>query len=311
MASHTLLLADENSTTRRLAELSVAADPDGLQIVSVTDGEAAIARIEAKPPDLVLVDIALPKRNGYEVAAFVKRSPLLAHIPVVLLAGALEPLDEERIATCRCDAVLKKPFDAQALAARIPEWLRRASNDRRREMPAAEDVPEDDTYALPTLQALLGPRDAEGSLAPFSLDALPGSSGAAPVAAATPVGPAAGSGSPAAEAAAVPEVAALPPALAATALPPVALPPPSQGPAHASLGEAFRSLLAVEQQETDTVPVGVYALTTSMRTDLLVEEITRRVLDRLRHDLRQEVDAAATRAAAEVVERIARGTAAP
>jgi hypothetical protein len=95
-------------------------------------------------------------------------------------------------------------------------------------------------------------------------------------------------------------------------LPPLPLPTAApRGPAQASVAEAFRSLLAVEQHETDSVPVSVYALTASMRTDLLVEEITRRVLDRVRHDLRHEVDAAAARVASDLAARAARGNTSP
>ena len=65
-------------------------------MITVGDGEQAIARIPTERPDIVLADIGMPKRSGYEVAAFVKGTPDLAHIPVLLLAGAFEPVDEAR-----------------------------------------------------------------------------------------------------------------------------------------------------------------------------------------------------------------------
>ena len=72
-------------------------------MVAVGDGEQAIARIPIERPDIVLADIGMPKRSGYDVAAFVKGRPDLAHIPVLLLAGAFEPVDEAR-ARSRCSA---------------------------------------------------------------------------------------------------------------------------------------------------------------------------------------------------------------
>ena len=53
----------------------------------------------------------MPKKNGYEVAAFVKEHPTLSHVPVLLLAGAFEPVDEERAKRVKCDGVLVKPFE--------------------------------------------------------------------------------------------------------------------------------------------------------------------------------------------------------
>src|SRR5258708_9331551 len=92
--THTLLLADDSVTIQRVIELTFA-DED-VQVVAVGDGDQAIERLEASPPDIVLADIGMPGRNGYEVAQYVKQSPRLAHIPVVLLTGAFEPVEQAR-----------------------------------------------------------------------------------------------------------------------------------------------------------------------------------------------------------------------
>jgi CheY-like chemotaxis protein len=117
----TLLLADANATIHRIVALTFAGED--IKVVSVSDGEQAIARITAEQPDIVLADIAMSKRNGYDVAAFVKGQPALAHIPVLLLAGALEPVDEARAAQVGCDGVLVKPFEPQHMIARVRELL--------------------------------------------------------------------------------------------------------------------------------------------------------------------------------------------
>ncbi len=96
---HTLLLADDSVTIQRVIELTFA-DED-IQVVAVSDGDQAIERLEATTPDIVLADIGMPGRNGYEVAQFMRRTPRLAHIPVVLLTGAFEPVDQERAAAGR------------------------------------------------------------------------------------------------------------------------------------------------------------------------------------------------------------------
>ena len=78
--THRLLLADDSVTIQRVIELTFA-DED-VKVVAVSDGDQAIARLNAEPPDIVLADIGMPGKTGYEVAAYVKRTPRLAHIPV-------------------------------------------------------------------------------------------------------------------------------------------------------------------------------------------------------------------------------------
>ncbi len=117
----TLLLADDSVTIQRVIELTFA-DQD-IDVVAVSDGDQAIARLDSLPPDIVLVDIGMPGKSGYEVAAYVKQSPRLSHIPVVLLTGAFEPVDEARAAGAGCDGVLAKPFEPQMVIGRVKELL--------------------------------------------------------------------------------------------------------------------------------------------------------------------------------------------
>ena len=123
--SRTLLLADDSVTIQRVIELTFA-DED-IRVIAVGDGQQAIDRIVANPPDVVLVDSGMPERDGYEVAAFIKKDPALAHIPVVLLTGAFEPVDEDRAREVGCDAVLVKPFEPQVVVNRVRELLDRQS----------------------------------------------------------------------------------------------------------------------------------------------------------------------------------------
>ena len=119
--SRKLLLADDSVTIQRVVELTFSGED--IEVVTVSDGEQAIARMSADPPDIVLADIAMPKKNGYEVAAFVKEHPTLAKVPVLLLAGAFEPVDEERARRVKCDGVLVKPFETHEVIARVRELI--------------------------------------------------------------------------------------------------------------------------------------------------------------------------------------------
>lgn len=118
---HKLLLADDSITIQRVIELTFA-DED-VQVIAVGNGQEAMDRVQRDRPDIILADVGMPERNGYEVAAFVKGNPATAHIPVVLLAGAFEPVDEGRARSAGCDGVLVKPFEPQIVISRVKELL--------------------------------------------------------------------------------------------------------------------------------------------------------------------------------------------
>jgi CheY-like chemotaxis protein len=118
---HKLLLADDSVTIQRVIELTFSGED--IHVIAVNDGEQAIARILAEPPDIVLADIGMPKKGGYDVAAFVKGRSEFEHIPVLLLAGAFEPVDQARAEQVRCDGVLIKPFEPRQVIERVRELL--------------------------------------------------------------------------------------------------------------------------------------------------------------------------------------------
>jgi CheY-like chemotaxis protein len=118
---HKLLLADDSVTIQRVIELTFA-DED-VQVLAVGDGKQAIDRIQSDRPDIVLADVGMPERDGYEVAAYVKGNPQLSHIPVLLLTGAFEPIDETRARAVGCDGVLVKPFEPQMVISRVKDLL--------------------------------------------------------------------------------------------------------------------------------------------------------------------------------------------
>lgn len=116
----TLLIADDSTTIQRVIELTFT--DEGITVVAVGSGRAAIDYIKATPPDIVLADIGMPDGDGYEVGGFVKSDPALRRIPVLLLTGALEPIDEAR-ARAACDGVLVKPFEPQVVISRVRKLL--------------------------------------------------------------------------------------------------------------------------------------------------------------------------------------------
>ncbi len=119
--AHKLLLADDSVTIQRVIELTFA--DEHIQVIAVGDGQQAIARIEAERPDVVLADVGMPEKDGYEVASHVKSHEHLKHIPVLLLTGAFEPVDEARAHAIGCDGVLVKPFEPQMVINRVKDLL--------------------------------------------------------------------------------------------------------------------------------------------------------------------------------------------
>jgi len=164
--AHTLLLADDSVTIQRVIELTFA-DED-VTVVAVSDGDQAIERLEASPPDIVLADIGMPGKNGYEVAQYIRQSPKLAHIPVVLLTGAFEPVDHARAAEAGCDGVLAKPFEPQLVIARVKELLLRGGQGAGSPEPApASSMPASPARSADPLESWGTPRvEPQGNPAP-------------------------------------------------------------------------------------------------------------------------------------------------
>lgn len=121
--AHQLLLADDSVTIQRVIKLTFA-DED-VEVVTVGDGNLAVAAMDKQAPDIVLADVAMPGRSGYEVAQHIRRTPGLAHIPILLLTGAFEPVDEARASEVGCDGVLAKPFEPEQVVSRVKELLAR------------------------------------------------------------------------------------------------------------------------------------------------------------------------------------------
>jgi CheY-like chemotaxis protein len=123
-----ILLADDSPHAQRMGERILR--EEGFEVVTVTDGETALIRIPDVDPDLILADVFLPNKNGYELCEYVKTNPKFSHTRVVLLAGLLEPVDEAEMQRVKADAVLKKPLEASAVMATVRPLIAAAMADR-------------------------------------------------------------------------------------------------------------------------------------------------------------------------------------
>ena len=117
----TILLADDSPTIHRLVT-STFADAD-FEIVSVSNGDAAVRKFEEIHPHVVLADIYMPGKTGYEVCTYVRQHPTVGNTPVILLVGAFDVFDEDKAHEIGANGHITKPFEPQALFSMVESVL--------------------------------------------------------------------------------------------------------------------------------------------------------------------------------------------
>jgi len=144
----TLLLADDSPTIRKLVTQTFA-DGD-FDVVSVSNGDAAIKALEEKNPSVVLADIYMPGKNGYEVCTYVRNHPQLKATPVILLVGAFDAFDEATAKQSGATANITKPFEPGSLIDLVMSLLPAASAEigAGSEAPSAESSDDADLLGL-------------------------------------------------------------------------------------------------------------------------------------------------------------------
>jgi len=111
--SRTILLADDSLTIQKVVELTFA-DTD-YEVVAVSSGDDLLQRLPECQPDLVICDVIMPGRDGYDVCQEIKSNADFLHVPVILLTGTFEPFDRDRALAVGCSEIITKPFEARKL----------------------------------------------------------------------------------------------------------------------------------------------------------------------------------------------------
>jgi two-component system cell cycle response regulator DivK len=117
-----LLVDDDQHTREGWAEFLLGA---GYRVSEASDGPEALAKIASRRPDIVLVDLGIPRLDGWELTRRIKSTPAWQHIAVVAVSGLDYPETLERITAAGCDAFLGKPCEPTALLAVIRGLLAR------------------------------------------------------------------------------------------------------------------------------------------------------------------------------------------
>jgi CheY-like chemotaxis protein len=115
--STTILLADDSITIQKVVGIIFANEE--FDLVVVDNGNAALEKAREIRPSVMLVDALMPGKNGYEVCEEVRRDPLIANTPLLLLVGAFEPFDEDKARKSGADDFITKPFESQNLIDKV------------------------------------------------------------------------------------------------------------------------------------------------------------------------------------------------
>lgn len=120
-AGKTILIADDNPQILELLEAYL--ESLGATIVTVRDGEAALESVNSSPPNLVLLDVMMPRKSGFEVCRTLKADDATRAIPIIMVTALNEPGDMERAKECGADHALCKPVNKLELLQRVREYL--------------------------------------------------------------------------------------------------------------------------------------------------------------------------------------------
>lgn len=139
----TILVADDSLSVRKVAERMLT--EAGLEVALAANGEEAMNMALTTKPDLVIADVIMPDKSGFEVCAYIRAQASLANTPVLLVSGFVDDDVTRQAEACRADGVIKKPFQGpmlrekvmELLAARKEPAVRAAAPAPALEMPAA------------------------------------------------------------------------------------------------------------------------------------------------------------------------------
>ncbi len=116
-----VLIVEDDPRNMRLLEMTLGGK--GYTLLKATDGEEALDVAKKERPDLIIMDIGLPKMNGFEVTGKLRENPAFTHTPIIGLTAYAMKGDKERVIKAGCDAYLSKPVNTRELPGVIAGML--------------------------------------------------------------------------------------------------------------------------------------------------------------------------------------------
>ena len=118
----TVYFIDDSATMREV--IKIAFRRENINVVACHDAASALGEIERAKPDVVITDVIMPEKDGYEVCQFIKNHPGLAKTPVILMSGVVNRAVAEKAFAVKADELLRKPFQPQDLITRVKHLLK-------------------------------------------------------------------------------------------------------------------------------------------------------------------------------------------
>ena len=121
MSTPTIFFIDDSATMREV--IKIAFRRENINVVAYSDAASALGQLEQGRPDIVISDVIMPDKDGYEVCQFIKAHPSLGGTPVILMSGVVNRSVAERAFSVKADELIRKPFQPQDLIARVRKFL--------------------------------------------------------------------------------------------------------------------------------------------------------------------------------------------
>ena len=118
----TVYFIDDSATMREV--IKIAFRRENINVVACHDAATALTEIETAKPDIVITDVIMPDKDGYDVCQHIKSHPELAKTPVILMSGVVNRAVAEKAFAVKADELLRKPFQPQDLIARVKHLLK-------------------------------------------------------------------------------------------------------------------------------------------------------------------------------------------
>jgi CheY-like chemotaxis protein len=123
-----ILVVDDSPHAQRMGERILR--DEGYEVITVSNADSALIRLEDADPDVVVADVVMPGRTGYDICQYLRMSPRHRHVRVILTSGAQEPMDAARAQFVQADGAIEKPFEASALLGAVKPLAEAAQKER-------------------------------------------------------------------------------------------------------------------------------------------------------------------------------------
>jgi CheY-like chemotaxis protein len=121
----TVYFIDDSATMREV--IKIAFRRENINVIACHDAASAFAQIELQAPDVVITDVIMPDKDGYEVCQHIKHHPTLSKTPVILMSGVVNKAVADKAFAVKADELIRKPFQPQDLITRVRHLLNPAT----------------------------------------------------------------------------------------------------------------------------------------------------------------------------------------